>query len=333
MKEQSFEEKELLAMISGIAGKVGLARGLRAAIGDDAAVFRPRSGMDLLLTTDAQVEGIHFRKDWLTPYELGRKLAAVNLSDLAAMGGDPLFALLSLSLPPGTRRNYVKRLVEGVVDHLGEYDATLAGGNLSGSREGVAADLTLVGECPKGSAWMRRCRPGRDAIVVVGDLGDARAGLEILKSGLERRYPKLVRAFKRPEPLLEVARLLRRDPSIHGAMDVSDGFATDLVRLLDVQECGCVVDASRLPFSKELERFCRERGVPLLDYVLGGGEDYALVLSVSRRQADKVAARVERVTGIKARVVGEFRPGNRRVLKTADGTTSLTARGWDHFAR
>jgi len=315
-------------------GKTG-ATGVVVGVGDDTAVVRPRAGEDLLITTDIQVEDRHFRRRWLTGFELGWRLAAVNLSDIAAMGGTPRYGVVSLAVPRDPASvTYIIDAERGVRDHLAKYGAAVVGGNVSGSDSGIVLDMTLVGAVARGKAWRRTCSPGRDAIVVVGYLGDARAGLDVLEAGRGLdRYKRLVRSFKRPRPLVDAARFLDRK-AVRGAIDVSDGFSTDLIRLCEAAGAGCEVESGTLPISPSLARFCRARGVDPAEWALGGGEDYALILSVPARSANDTAVRLARRLRVPARVVGRFtRRKNRYDLLMDTGKRKpLKALGWDHLS-
>lgn len=319
-------------MLAKDEGKHGIIRG----VGDDTAVLRPGAGRDLLLTGDVLVEGRHFRRAWFSGRELGWRLAAVNLSDVAAMGGDPRWALMSLSVPGDAGGRFVLDLERGARDHLARFGARIVGGNVSGIDKTLVCDMTLAGAVVRGRYWRRTCRPGRDAIVVVGRLGDARAGLEVVQSKRSRRsYGSLVRAYKRPEPLIEVARLLCGDRAIHGAVDVSDGFVLDLSRMCDAAEAGFVLDAAALSPSKPLASFCATAQKRALDYMLYGGEDYALVLAVGEWRAASLAAKIRRHTRLPVAVVGRFTRSRGRfeIMDERGRSRRLEARGWDHFRR
>jgi thiamine-monophosphate kinase len=311
-------------------------RGVVVGVGDDAAVVRARPGEDLLLTTDVQVEGRHFERDWLSGFDLGWRLAAVNLSDIAAMGGVPLYGLLALALPENLDVKYVKGIERGVRDHLAAWRASVVGGNLSGIDDVIVCDLTLIGSCARGKAWKRSCRPNRDAVVVVGNLGEAAAGHEVLAGRRKKSgRGKLIRAFRKPRPLLDVAQLLAGEKAIHGAIDVSDGFSSDLIHLCKSGDAGVEVDGLQLPLSKALHTFCQASGGVPLRYALDGGEDYALILSVDTKHAEEVASRIESSTGVTARVVGRFTPrkGAYYLVGERGRRTRIVPRGWDHLAR
>lgn len=308
--------------------------GIVVGVGDDTAVVRPPAGRDLLLTNDVQVEGRHFERSWLSGAELGWRLAAVNLSDIAAMGGKPLYGVMSLTLPLDLDIRFVKGIERGVRDHLARHGAAIVGGNVSGTDDAIVCELTLVGSCARGRAWRRRCRPGRDAVVVVGTLGDARAGLDICRTKTgTKRFGALLRSYRKPKPKLDVAAHLAASRMVSGAIDVSDGFATDLIRLCEGGGAGCEIDSRELPLSKSLHLYCNANGKVPIEWALHGGEDYALILSIDAGKADRVAAGITRSLRVPARVVGRFtRHKGRYVLLGEHGSrTPIRPGGWDHL--
>ena len=219
-------------------------------------------------------------------------------------------------------------------DHLAARGAVIVGGNVSGISDTLVCDLTLVGTCVRGKVWRRTCRPGHDSIVVVGCLGEARAGLSLLgrHAGSTGR---LVRAFKKPTPLLDVAGLLAGEKAVHGAIDVSDGLSTDLVHICENSGAGCEIDLTKIPISRALRLFTKTRGHDLLEWALHGGEDYALVLSVGSARSAAVAGRIERALGIPARVIGRFTRGSGvyRLVDESGRSENFAPGGWDHLAR
>jgi thiamine-monophosphate kinase len=250
------------------------APGLVTGVGDDAAVFRGNSGEDFVVTQDVLVEGRHFKREWFGGRELGRRLASVNLSDVAAMGARPLYGLFSLVLPADTDPAYVEQISKGIVSRFSEFGAALIGGNVSGTGGPLTCDLTVIGACPRGKAWLRRARSG-DAIVIAGRLGEAAAGLEMLRAGRGTsagRGGRLVSAFKRPRPLLAVPKALRGTPGVRGAIDVSDGLSTDVIHVCEPSGVGCEIDADALPASRPLAAFCKARGADPVDWMMRGGD-------------------------------------------------------------
>lgn len=226
---------------------------LVAGIGDDCAVFRPRAGEDLVFTTDFLIEDVHFRRDTHTAADIGHKALARGLSDIAAMGAEPRFALLSLALAPWVDDGWLDRFYSGFFSLARKWNTPLAGGDLSHSTR-VACDIVVCGAVPKGKALRRDgARPG-DRIYVSGRLG------------------KPWQTHKRPRPRIDAGLLLRGVAT--SAMDLTDGLALDLHRL-----------AAASNVAAELDRIPVRRGSSL-DQALYGGEDYELLFTIPpRRQA------------------------------------------------
>ncbi len=243
------------ALIESIAKNLDGRRGngVVVGVGDDAAVLRTSAGDDLVVTVDSLVENRHFKRTWMSWHDLGWRLAAVNLSDIAAMGASPRFAVVSLAVPRSVPGRAVTEIMRGTSRHLGRYGAAVVGGNLSSTSGPLVCDLTLIGSCRRGAAWRRHARAG-DAIVVAGTLGSAAAGVALLRSrGRAPKSNRLVRAFVSPTPGIAVADALRRGTSVHGAIDVSDGLSSDLIHLCEAGRdrlrgpCGCVADCAGRP--------------------------------------------------------------------------------------
>jgi thiamine-monophosphate kinase len=334
-RKRKTSEHELIQSLGRLVkAKKTKTRGIVVGVGDDTAVVRPRSGEDLLVTTDVQIEGRHFRREWFSGIELGWRLAAVNLSDIAAMGGKPLYGLLSLGIPDDVTTDYVKDIERGVRDHLAKYGATIVGGNISGIDNTLVCDLTLVGSVQAGKSFRRWCRPDRDAIVVCGNFGEARAGLHMF--GIEdpaRPFRRLIQAYKKPTPLLNVVESLRSQKGIHGVIDVSDGFSSDVIHMCQASNAGCEVELRQFPLSKALQEFCIEHGKVALQLALHGGEDYALIMSVDAKQAEAVVKTIREKAGFPAAVVGRFtrKKGDYILIGDRGRRMPLSPRGWDHL--
>ncbi len=324
-------ESDLIeAIVRGLKGQS--TRGVVEGIGDDAAVLRTGSREDVVVTVDSMVEGRHFKRAWLSWHELGWRLAAINLSDIAAMGATPRFALISLAVPKNVPARAVREIEKGAARHLGRHGASIVGGNLSSTSGPLVCDMTLIGTCRRGRAWKRLARPG-DAIVVAGELGMAAAGAALLLSRPRAaRNNPLVRAYAMPRPRLDVVAALRGVRSVNGAIDVSDGLSSDLIRLCQAGRLGCDVLGTALPIPRGVKSFCRRRKLDPIGWAMDAGEDYALVLAVAPRRVVDVCRRIERA-GARVSVIGRFTPGSgRHRLIDADGRArAFKAGGWDHF--
>ncbi|MCH7548041.1 MAG: thiamine-phosphate kinase, partial [Candidatus Krumholzibacteriota bacterium] len=277
--------------------------GLVAGVGDDAAIIRGE-GEDLVVTNDVMVEGSHFERAWHSGPTLGWRAAAVNLSDIAAMGARPRYAIVSLLIPDSARTYSAKSVERGVIEHFARYGAAVIGGNVAATAGPFVVDITAIGACPTGSAWRRAARAG-DAIVVAGLLGEAAMGLALLREN-PRSRGTLVTAFRKPVPRLDVSGLLAGRDSVRCAIDISDGFSTDLIRICRAGGVGCHVEAAALPLSRSLRTRCIVRGEDPLAWAMGGGEDYSLILGVAPGAAGKTCEAIRDTLGVSAAIVGEF---------------------------
>jgi thiamine-monophosphate kinase len=293
-----------LALIETVRASFAVrAQGVRTGIGDDAAVLRPGAG-DLLATSDAMLESVHFDPRLVTPFQLGRKLIAVNVSDIYAMGGRPRFALVTVAVPPATRDEFMAEFFRGVREALEKAGAALVGGDVSGSRHGTALSATLIGTA--GRPILRSGgRPG-EGIYVSGPLGDAACGLALLRA--IGRPVSFARPVKGPLPWKVMRPLLLRhlmpEPrsprpylrSARAMIDVSDGLFLDLWRLCSESGVGARIYEDRLPISPDLTRAAAHLGLRAFDLATKGGEDYELLFTAPRRSCVR-AVRIGETTG------------------------------------
>ncbi len=282
-------------------------------IGDDAAILRARRGEDLVATTDAQVEGVHFRFATQSARAIGRRALVANLSDLAAMGARPLGWLLALAAPPGLEVRTLDGLLSGMLCEALAHGCPLVGGNVARARETSLA-ITALGAVTRGRALTRRGARAGDRILVTGTLGAS--ALEVARA--ERGVGRVRRV---PTPRLAAGRALARIAGVGACIDVSDGLEADLAHLLDPAGLAAELDPRRIPHPPGFERACRRLGLDPDALARGGGEDYELLFTV-RPRAPSAAALARRlgvaVTEIGG-VVGRPRGASRR------------ARGYRHF--
>lgn len=291
-------------------------------IGDDCAVLRLPSGREILLTTDFSLEGTHFRREWHPPESVGHRCLARGLSDIAAMGGDPVAVFLSLALPAETPQPWVDAFLRGLLRLAARHKVPLAGGDIAESPGGICADIVVLGSVPSGKALLRSgARPG-DVIYVTGRLGISATVLHALRDG-RKISPTSKDAAPHfwPEPRLAAGRALRRLAT--AAIDISDGLSTDLTHLCQESGVGALVREYSIPRGVR-----REGGA--LHYALHGGEDYELLFTAPAR------TRVpERIAGVRITSIGEIiADANRRLFLTdSHGQRKrLIAAGWQHLA-
>ena len=327
MKLTRLDEAELIEAIRRDFGRKG--KGLELGIGDDTAVLRSgsRKGERFLLTTDLLVEDVDFRRSVHPPFLLGRKSLNVNLSDIAAMGGRPRFALLGLALPRRSSPEWVSEFFRGFRSVTRESGLLLIGGDLSASDK-IAVSVTVVGAArqvvTRGGA-----RPG-NYLFVSGPLGDAAAGRQLLekKGGSDpaRRAGRLERAFLDPRPPLELGWQLAQRRLASAMIDLSDGLSVDVRHICRESRVGAEVWEECIPLSKDI----RKNFPSPLPLALHGGEDFGLLFSVPRHRL-KALRRLGRSYPLYP--IGRITRGREAVLIGPGGRKSpLPARGWQHFA-
>lgn len=307
--------------------------GVRVGIGDDAAVLRSSGGCDLVVTTDLLVEGQHFLRRAHPPRAVGWKALARSLSDCAAMGAQPRWALVALAFPRATPSKWVKEFFEGVALLARLYDVSIAGGDLSVAEQ-IVADVQAIGEVCRGQALLRSgARPG-DIVFVSGALGLAGLGLACLRGRMASTQSVLKRALRAqlfPQPRIELARALRRSAAPTAMIDLSDGLSTDLHHICEASGVGARLYQSRIPavdVPAPLARRLRTNGLQL---ALNAGEDYELLFTVSRTGAKRLP---HKLAGLALTPIGEITRAHRVQLVDAAGREQLLPpRGWDPFRK
>ena len=288
-------------------------RCLVTGIGDDCAVLRPPAGHELLVTTDFSLEGVHFRRQWHPPESVGHRCLTRGLSDIAAMGGEPLAIFLSLALPADLPQSWVRRFMNGLLRLASRHRVSLAGGDTSQSPAGVLGDIMVLGAVRRGEAILRSgAKPG-DLIYVTGKLGLGGATVRQMYRGKEIRLAS-ARPYFYPQPRLEVAKKLRGVAA--SMIDISDGLSTDLSHICDASRVGALLRAAEVPVQKGAT----------LDDALYGGDDYELLFTSSQPVSAALA-------GVAITEIGEIvdRPG--MWIEDQHGKRKrLKARGWEHFA-
>lgn len=252
-------------------------------IGDDCAVIPGENGLAWLVTTDALVEGVHFLKDQIPPRDLGYKTVAVSVSDIAAMGGEPKHAFLSIALPKTADCSWTCDLVEGMKEACEKWNLLLLGGDTVGSRRDIFLNLTLMGSAAADKIKYRRLAQLGDVICVSGYLGNSGGGLKALQEQKARTkdIQQLIHAHFHPEPHSRQGIWLASHTAVHAMMDISDGLDCDLKRLIKSSRKGAVIETTKIPISVPLSQVCTEYGWDALQLALVGGEDYCLLLTIS----------------------------------------------------
>lgn len=313
-------------------------------VGDDAALLAldPASPWLLVAAVDAQVEGRHFVRGVATLEDIGHKALAVNLSDLAAMGAEPLWALVSLVLPPAADPAELERIYAGMRALAERYGVAIVGGNIAATAQGpLTLDITALGRVRRGRALTRAGgRPG-DALLVTGTLGAAAAGLLALTTGhspedVAKLAPNMLSlaraALVAPVPRVDEGRALAETGDVHAMLDVSDGVAADLAHLCAASDCGALLDAAAIPVSPAARAVAAAFGRDALDLALYGGEDYELLFATAPTAVDAVRDAVVGCGG-EAHVIGTLTtPADGLRIRWPDGAVGpLEPHGWDHL--
>ncbi|HUI54838.1 MAG TPA: thiamine-phosphate kinase [Bryobacteraceae bacterium] len=296
-----------LAVVERIRRRAGLPPGreLVLGIGDDCAIYRPRgSGEDLLFTTDLLIEDTHFRRETHSAADVGWKALARGLSDIAAMGGEPRFYLLSLAVPPWADGRWVEGFYQGLLRLARRENTPLMGGDLARSAK-VMCDIVVCGSVPRGQALRRDGARTGDAIYVSGALGGSALGLSQRKGRAWKRH-------LRPEPRLALGRYLREKLHATAAMDLSDGLSLDLHRLCLASKLEAAITAPPIYPGATLSQ------------ALHGGEDYELLFT-----APAQAAVPRQFEGLALTRIGTMQRGREGQVDMVG--KPLIPRGWDHF--
>jgi len=323
-------------LIERVRRRLGPAGGeVLVGIGDDAAAIAWPPGQVLLLTTDTLVEDVHFRRATATLREVGGKALAVNLSDIAAMGGEPRFALLALVLPPRCTVADVDELYTGLLDMAARYEVRLIGGDTCEAPDRMVLTVTLVGQTDGPPVRRSGAQPG-DAILVTGTLGAAAAGLAALERGPlpvpEEVAEPVRRAHRLPTPRVAEGRLVRASGLATSMIDLSDGLATDLGHIAEESGVGARVRLAALPVSEATREVARLLHETPWAWAVSGGEDYELLFTAPAGRAAALARRVTDATGTPVSLIGEIRPAGEGVsFVDADGSAVDVRPGFEHF--
>lgn len=311
-----------------------------AGIGDDCAVYQGKAGKYQIVSSDTLMETVHFELSTTSPEQLGRKALAVNISDIAAMGGAPTLALISLGIPKKISVRFLDRFYEGLNQISGEYHVEIAGGDTVSSPKHFHINITIVGEVPK-KRWFSRAgaRPG-DKILVTGSLGDAALGLKLLQSKKKWAGPRaaknsLIRKHLDPvPPILESAMLAKSKAKITAMIDVSDGLAQDLGHICKASGVGAVLQEVLLPKSQAFEKICVLNEIPPREWVLAGGEDYELLFTLRPENVKNLIYRFKKA-GKRLTHIGEITAeAGKTVLVKPNGRSEILRKplGFNHFS-
>ena len=310
-------------------------------IGDDAAIIRSTQGHDTVVTADLLVENIDFRRNTTPSFFLGHKSIAVSLSDVAAMGARPRWALISLGLPEEIwETDFTAKFYEGLLQLARQYDVQLIGGDTSRTPDLIVIDSVVVGECSANKAIKRSGAAVGDQIFVTGSLGGSAGGLRLIERGANladhslgthetQALDQLLLRHLKPEPRVGWGIVLGQEQLATSLIDLSDGLSSDLNHLCSASNVGALIESGLLPIESMVVELCGRRALDPLQLALDGGEDYELLFTVKPADVPRLPKRVD---GIGITRIGEIREIQNGV-KISEGSRvwNLTPGGWQHF--
>jgi thiamine-monophosphate kinase len=309
------------------------APGVTLGIGDDTASFKARSGYEILVTCDAVVEGRHFLSRHITPMDLGRRSVMLNISDIGAMGGHPLYALISLGLKDETLVRDIEDMYRGFLAELNPFGASIIGGNLTESGDGIFIDITLIGEVEEGRAVRRSgAKPG-DVILVTGYPGHSAAGLQLLVQSLASVEHPLVRAYNKPSHRAREGRTVALTGCATAMIDTSDGFLGDLGHICEESKVGALLALEKFPISEELRVALKILKKEPHEFFLGESDDYQLIITCGAGDVDRIRSAIALTYNGPVTEVGQVTAADKgiRLLLPEGSEQTLSAKGWDHF--
>lgn len=314
------------------------APGVTVGIGDDTASFQPRAGYEVLVTCDCLVEGRHYLPDFISPIDLGRRAMVINISDIGAMGGKPLYALISLGLRKDTLVADVEAIYHGFVMELNPFEASIIGGNLTGTENANFIDITLIGEVEKGKLMLRSTARAGDTILVTGYPGQAAAGLQLLQhspSAKDLGEHPLIRIYNTPSHRAQEGRAVARSGLSTAMIDTSDGFLGDLGHICQESCVGALLKQEQFPISEDLKQAAVQLKRDPSELFLQESDDYELIITCSPNKAAKIVSVIAEVSNVLVSEVGKITQtaGDFQMI-SPDGTRHrITPTGWDHFTK
>jgi thiamine-monophosphate kinase len=326
------------ALIARIRARLTTAPWIVVGPGDDAAAIEPVRGALEVITTDAQVEGVHFDRRFVPPDAIGHRALAVNLSDLAAMGARPRAALLSIALPDSLEIVAFEQIVDGLLALAGRYGVALIGGNITRTSGPMVLDVTAIGTVHRRKILTRAgARPGDD-VYVTGSLGEGACGLLRLqdavtradnRGALDQEQARATR-YLRPDPRVRAGVMLGSNRAATSCMDLSDGLADGVRQIAQASAVGITIDASALPVTAESREWLSQAGQDPVDLALRGGDDFELIFTARPRQAGRLRTVRRQLGDLPITRIGVVTQAPRLLVKDERGARELPE-GYEHF--
>jgi len=306
-------------------------------IGDDCAVIRTEGEYSLLVTTDLLIQDVHFLVERISAFELGYKSLAVNLSDIAAMGGEPESSFLSIGLPREIEIEWLDQFFSGIRDLAGSTGTSVAGGDTTHSGNGVIINFAVIGKArPDRIKYRSTAEPG-DLICVTGNLGDSGGGLIALLADMDENSSAVLKALvmshHMPRPHLEEGKFLASEEGVHAMLDLSDGVDSDIRRVMESSGTGAEIEIEKLPVSSELKDAGSRYGWDIYELAAAGGEDYCLMCTLAREEYESINSRFRKAFDRDLHEIGRITGSGDLEYMDKKDTVKLSRRGWDHFRK
>lgn len=328
-------ESEIISRLRRVAG---VGKGVLVGIGDDAAVIKGKGAKDSIFCCDLLIEGVHFRREWIAPGLLGQKALAVSLSDIAAMGGVPKYAMISIAIPGSCSTQFIDELFDGLFELAGASGVSIIGGDTSSSRDSLFIDVSVVGECESGAAVTRGGAKIGDTVYVSGSLGASTVGLSLLENGFrldasqssDARSAAVLKHLS-PKPQLKLGGALGERRLASAMIDISDGLSTDLWHILDESDCGAVINADAIPIAECVRSIASSSpAIDPLRLAVDGGEEYELLFTSATENHQQVLALSDSL-GVAITAIGNIVSDKRLQLKLQGVLEALKPLGYQHL--
>ncbi len=305
-------------------------------IGDDASVFFMQDDKCCLITTDILVEDVHFKQEYFTPYKLGLKAVAVNVSDMAAMGGMPDHFYVSMAIPKSMQDEYILELYDGIMHAASDFSCSILGGDTTSSPGPLFINITLIGYAKQEDIVFRHTAGSGDIILVTGNLGDSAAGLYLLNrkktyTENEDYYSYLIDKHISPIPCIDEGQWLA-GKKVSSMIDVSDGLSSDLTHICKQSGVGAVIRTEHIPLSSHLGKMAGHYKLNPMELALNGGEDYQLLFTVAEDRCELLCMEFEKEFKRSLYPIGRIIKDTGIFLQSGSDITPLKKGGWDHFS-
>lgn len=326
--------RDEFSFIKSIIPKRTFQRSLIQGIGDDAALYETDQHYDEMVCTDTLVEGVHFLSETMRPFHIGYKALAVNISDIAAMGGFPLFYLVSIAIPKAWQEEVIHEIYDGLQTIASQYKIDLIGGDTVTTNDRLVITVTVIGRVEKGRKLLRSNARPNDIIFITNTVGNSAAGLSILlnhtnNNTFSKEEQFFINCHQMPKPQVEIGRILARSGARIALNDISDGVASEAHEIAESSQVKMIIQANKIPYSHYMNQYSMEQR---LNWLLYGGEDFQLIGTISKKDWHTVSRECEK-EGLQITKIGNVAEGSGVFLETDGELIEIDKKGYNHFQK